>query len=573
MIANRSDKQNYWFKKWNKSGCYFIVTLVFTMPMLAQDFCRESCPIAQQEFHTNRVSGTISTGGDLFFEEPYQNTGFGFHVDDTTIYHTVYLASLIMAGVTSDGDFRSAYKRFDRSAGRSVYTAGPLALSPIQDSINQQNWDRIWQVSAAAIYLHLQEIASHGMPLVRRKELYDYPAKGNPYFTNYNNFTLPENSILAPFFDANQDSIYNPDDGDYPLPHGVHSTAIPDLLYWAIFNASYDFGNIYYHPLDVEVELITFAYDCATEPVINRTLFTQYAITNKGVSLDSFRIGTFADMQISHPENDYFGTAVDLNTAYVYNSTPTDEHDFSYYPQIKGNNLPVQSLTYLNNSMDHTIIHYETNAAPAAGVTSPGNALQLHHNMSGRWIDGVSLTRGGNGRFSSDTITTHMFPDNPNDSVGWSMPFYPELDIRSISAHRVEEFAEGETIYFDKAWTYHQAENGDHLSNVDLMYEQIPLLQEMYDNGFANISCLISNINELPKANPINIFPNPATDFITIESTDVNVDKVEIYDSNGRLVLASKQMEIDLTKIPQGIYFIKINTQNGDIFMEKVVRL
>ena len=67
------------------------------------------------------------------------------------------------------------------------------------------------------------------------------------------------------------------------------------------------------------------------------------------------------------------------------------------------------------------------------------------------------------------------------------------------------------------------------------------------------------------------IYPNPAQDFIKIESPDVNLIKnVEIFDMNGRLINfinknSSQNLQIDVKYFDAGIYFIKLNLGNQSV--------
>ena len=71
----------------------------------------------------------------------------------------------------------------------------------------------------------------------------------------------------------------------------------------------------------------------------------------------------------------------------------------------------------------------------------------------------------------------------------------------------------------------------------------------------------------------INIYPNPSSDFITIQFDDVlanNLVDLTIYDALGRRVSAPVQstnqsMIIDVRNVDSGIYFLSINTETGSI--------
>ncbi|MBA3985747.1 MAG: T9SS type A sorting domain-containing protein, partial [Flavobacteriales bacterium] len=65
--------------------------------------------------------------------------------------------------------------------------------------------------------------------------------------------------------------------------------------------------------------------------------------------------------------------------------------------------------------------------------------------------------------------------------------------------------------------------------------------------------------------NNIQIYPNPTKDFITI-SSPVILDKVEIYNTAGQLMISEKtnkiQYSINLSSLPNGIYFAKTIANN-----------
>lgn len=74
-------------------------------------------------------------------------------------------------------------------------------------------------------------------------------------------------------------------------------------------------------------------------------------------------------------------------------------------------------------------------------------------------------------------------------------------------------------------------------------------------------------INELTISNTFEMYPNPATTQLYIHSKNKNVIGFTIFDSNGNLIMEEKQHSsgnpINLTSLPSGMYFVKINTENG----------
>ncbi len=71
----------------------------------------------------------------------------------------------------------------------------------------------------------------------------------------------------------------------------------------------------------------------------------------------------------------------------------------------------------------------------------------------------------------------------------------------------------------------------------------------------------------------ISIYPNPTQDIIHIGTSANNVKSIAIYDCSGALIKQlSNSYSIDLQGFPKGIYFLRIETQNGGNIMKKVVR-
>ncbi|MET3535393.1 T9SS-dependent choice-of-anchor J family protein [Chryseobacterium limigenitum] len=77
--------------------------------------------------------------------------------------------------------------------------------------------------------------------------------------------------------------------------------------------------------------------------------------------------------------------------------------------------------------------------------------------------------------------------------------------------------------------------------------------------------------SEVSDKNEIGIYPNPATDFLTIKSKS-KIDKVEIFDGAGRkLSIELNDNKIDVRSLQSGNYVLKIGTKDG-IKTEKFIR-
>ena len=73
----------------------------------------------------------------------------------------------------------------------------------------------------------------------------------------------------------------------------------------------------------------------------------------------------------------------------------------------------------------------------------------------------------------------------------------------------------------------------------------------------------------------IEIYPNPASDFVRVSTVNGQQSTVRVYNTLGMLVeefeMQSNEIEINVSDYKSGMYFINISTDNGDTFTEKVV--
>jgi len=67
------------------------------------------------------------------------------------------------------------------------------------------------------------------------------------------------------------------------------------------------------------------------------------------------------------------------------------------------------------------------------------------------------------------------------------------------------------------------------------------------------------------------LFPNPAQNKISIR-LNVAINKIEILDPKGQLILEQKVNLIDISNLQSGIYFVKVITENGKLFSSKFIK-
>ncbi len=92
------------------------------------------------------------------------------------------------------------------------------------------------------------------------------------------------------------------------------------------------------------------------------------------------------------------------------------------------------------------------------------------------------------------------------------------------------------------------------------------------DPGGAEYSedCGVLSTEDFSLDNMLNISPNPATEIIQIE-IPYQIQKVFIYNLQGQKVLESKSETINVEKLQEGLYFVKVQTTNNKKFQQKIV--
>jgi hypothetical protein len=67
----------------------------------------------------------------------------------------------------------------------------------------------------------------------------------------------------------------------------------------------------------------------------------------------------------------------------------------------------------------------------------------------------------------------------------------------------------------------------------------------------------------------VKVYPNPASDFIYIETIeDINSTLVDI---NGKIIFATKEKTIDISKLTKGMYILRIENKSKEFTQKKIV--
>jgi hypothetical protein len=83
----------------------------------------------------------------------------------------------------------------------------------------------------------------------------------------------------------------------------------------------------------------------------------------------------------------------------------------------------------------------------------------------------------------------------------------------------------------------------------------------------------VVNITEENKADFL-VYPNPASNKISIDFLGLAIEEVEIYDNQGKMVVSQKTekgfAQIDISNLSSGFYLISALDSEGSLFSEKL---
>ena len=303
------------------------------------------------------------------------------------------------------------------------------------------------------------------------KSIMDWPGNFNPQISGSISDLDTYDPNLAPYFDRNNDLIYNPLDGDYPwydLTSEIDCrtnrrvTLYGDYNMWWVFN---DNGNIHScsqgDPIGMEIKAQAFAF--ATNDEINSMTFYNYELINRStLTLYDTYFAVFMDADIGCSQDDYTGCDVQRGLGYAYNGDATDDGcsygigqnppaigvDFFEGPYqnndgkdnilssdvgaaYQDNGIPYKGLGigYGDGIIDNERLGmkrftYFNNTTANQNMTDPSIAPEFYGFMDGYWKDNTPFYYGGTGHQQSAstplTRTNYCFPGD-SDPLNWGL--------------------------------------------------------------------------------------------------------------------------------------------------------
>jgi len=433
------------------------------------------------EISLNNVRTLIHTGGDMWWDFKVARYEIPKGSGKTALWN----GGIWIGGTDVNGQLKLAAVRY-RSGGVD-YFPGPLVISGNARGTTDveicYQFDKHWELSRYQVEAFRdwytsdaetrdKEYAGYTIP----EAILDWPANGDA--------AAGYDFYLAPFWDNNDDGLYNPSDGDYPfydldgiLPCGTSREQRRPRLFgdgtlWWVYN---DRGNIHNEtggePIGMEIRAQAFEF--STNDAVNDMSFYNYALINRSTyTLIETYFGVYADGALGWAYDDYTGCHVSKGVGYFYNGEDVDGQgeawayganppaigiDFFEGPYQDPNgqddctsydaqdnlicnncilNGNINGLNFADGIVDNErwgmrrFVYYVN----TGGVTGdPTIASEYYNFLRGYWKDNERMRYGGNAHPSgggNGPITDFMFPAE-SDPCGWGqngipMPYWTE---------------------------------------------------------------------------------------------------------------------------------------------------
>ena len=335
----------------------------------------------------NNTSAIVSSGGTYFNNSSTSSPGYEYPKGSGN--HLIYANSFWYGGKDVNGDIKLSGQMYEW--GKDLFP-GPLSddgageISPSTATL----YDQIYSVSRAEIEYHMQHFYDIGY--VTPSSIADWPAHGD--------IGLNQDFFLAPFVDVNNDQVYTPQYGDYPLIRG-------DVASYVIMNDKLSMHQASgADPIGIECHLMFYQF--ITSDDLNNTTFVNVKVINRGTqTIYDFAVGGLLDTDIGNSSDDFMGSDSSRNMLYAYNATNTDA--------TYGANPPAIGLVSLNHDLN-----VAGSYSGVSGPTSiPNTANEYILNMSGYYKDGSEMTEGGSG-YGGTVANSFQYHGDPNIGGEWS---------------------------------------------------------------------------------------------------------------------------------------------------------
>lgn len=504
--------------------------------------------INSSQLDHNNVSAHISDVGTYFFD--YVNSTKGYEIPKGSGRFSIYSTQFWFAGKDSSNEIRfiqGGIPNYSDVFNGPISNPGTYSSTTYQSDWGNSMWEicqsdidtyKAWWLACASPNANAEDCLNAIEPSIETlNRIISWPAHGN--------VALGQSHFLAPYYDYNQDGAYNPEDGDYPIIKGCCAT-------YMIQNDAAE-THTYTNTDSLGIELHLMFYQYQTGGYLNDVTFVDVkAVNRSNNNYSDFVSSISVDADLGFYGDDYYGCDSVRNTMYFYNGDNLDEDEAGI-------------LGYGVNPPALGIVGLDVDLSSCAPLYSGSSIAEKWNIMNGLQPNGSSwLTPTAN-------PTKYVYSGNPTIAGEWSAPNdgVQPGDVRGIASFYHGTLNSGDTLTQTYAITF--AQNGNNLGNVTNLLNNSDEIKMFYDNQ-SNVPCNGATWGiEDKELIQFSLSPNPANSKISISSS-APIKEIILLDILGNRILSSTSNSIDISKLSNGVYFIYLETQDGQLLTREFIK-
>lgn len=486
-----------------------ITTSVLSLLLFGQAFGQ----VGTESDENSNIKYYVSSNGMMFHNTPDQKGGYLIPKDSLT--NAIFAMMPMMVGLDVNGQMKGGIV----SLNESDFLPGPTPGYYPDASYGES----IWFMTKSDVDYHRAHWSDPGYTMPYN--VAHWPGNGN--------LSIGQAVNLAPFFDVDQNTSYDPQNGDYPLISG-------DRAVYMIVSDNLGVHSSGLDPMGVEMHMMFYQYENNPDPVLNFTTFVTTTIFNRSSqTFTDFRFGHLVDFDLGNNMDDYIGTDVNRNLAYVYNGDLDDED----YGGLNGYGLNPPAVGVI--ALDSNMFSNLRLGSDYANGTEISNSLHGLQNGGDPYAD------------NNGDPTTYVYTET--GSNGWNEVTAGDIpgDRRSAIGYAPVTLIPGGSVSYHNAIIYARS-NGDTLySSVDSLFSVADHIQDFFDNYHPDHL----EVSE-SKMLSLEIYPNPVQNKLSvlgINSGTFRILNIAGSEINSGTMNASG---IDVEKLTDGFYILEI-TSNG----------
>lgn len=520
------------------------ILLLFLYLIFISTITSQICspPTAIKQLNIGNVKTTILNSGDMWWDGIDQGSYFAPN-DVLNNYSIIWGGGLWMSAKDNQNNLKVAAITYSRYQGYEFYP-GPIDnQTGSLDYTTCQFYDQIFEVKRQEIKEHiylLQNYSSIPIHLIHQNIL-NWPAKGNTHLG------ISIEQDLAPFFDFNNNGIYDPENGDFPKVKG-------DQTFFWVMN---DIGGFHQitggETMGIEIQMMAHAFN--RNNILNDVTIYDCKIINKSFQhLNNFNFGIYMD-----PSTDIYDEFAGCNQE--------QNRGFVYTDNFNPFNFNFLNLTFLNQDLD------VYNAISVFDTSITQNYDEVIDNLlNGLNRDGSPLCDSINCPLGS----TLEFPDDSAYLMETNHPYW-QTDYRMLTANHQDSLLAWESYNISWAISVHQTQYlsyDDFNPLVTQDINNIKILHRVLNDSLNKLNSIVTSVSEV-NDNKIQLSPNPTNGMITLHSS-LNISAIHILSMDGKLIqridnINSNSSTLNLSSLEAGIYFLNIKNGNQQT-IKKVIK-